>query len=646
MYDPRAHILLKRILSDLPDKTGDDDFRLRLSAGFHGIYNRFETLYGQRPDLEQYLEDLVKILYQKYTERSRELKQRDRQREKEHDWFLSHRITGMMLYVDRFSDDLKGFIPKIKYLKEIGINLVHMMPLLEGPPEKNDGGYAVSNYRKTDPRYGTHDDFLQVIAELHKNGMYLMTDLVINHTSDEHPWALKAKQGDLVHQEYYHTFKDRTVPDLFERSLPEIFPESCPGNFTFSEEMDQWVMTVFHDYQWDLNYTNPRVLLEMIDILLHQANWGIDIFRLDAVAFVWKQLGTQSQNLPHAHLILQLYKLSAQIVAPGVALLAEAIVAPGEIVRYFGTSSVWSNECDMAYNATLMALLWDAMATHNARVLNAGIRSMPSKPKGTTWINYIRCHDDIGLGYSDENILAAGYSPQEHRRFIVNFLTGRFKGSFAQGLTFMFNPKNGDARISGSLASLAGLESAVEDGDRKQIELATRRIILLHAIMLSYGGIPMLYYGDELATLNDYTFFEDADRVDDNRWVHRPLIDWKKTEDRKKKGLPEYIVFNAIRKMIRVRCASEEWADYNNTKVIDANNEYLFSFIRRGKQASTMVIANFKDEAQSIDARWVASYNFDVHRLRDKYTKSNIIFYEGTFELEPYRFLWLTEAAN
>ena len=643
MYDPRAHILLKKILqgvSNSAERTGD--FWIRLGANFHDLYYRFEKLYGSRPGFDQSLRELVEVLHTKHEERSESLKAKDLRREGDPGWFLSQKIIGMMLYVDRFSEDLPGFIPKIPYLRELGINLVHLMPLLDSPKDKNDGGYAVSDYRKIDSRYGTNSDFLKVITELHQHDMLVMTDLVINHTSDEHHWAKKARQGDPKYQGYYYTFEDRTIPDLFERSLPEIFPASDPGNFVFSKEMDQWVMTVFHNYQWDLDYTNPKVFIEMVDILLHQANWGVDIFRLDAVAFVWKQLGTLSQNLPQAHMILQLYKMCVQVVAPGVALLAEAIVAPKEIIQYFGETTAWSNECDMAYNAAMMALLWDSMATHNAKVLNAGMQSMPAKPMGTTWINYIRCHDDIGLGYADEDIAVAGYTPYDHRKFILDFLTGRFTGSFAKGLTFMFNPKNGDARISGSLASLAGLEFALEEKDDQQRELAIRRIILLHAIMLSYGGIPMLYYGDELATLNDYSFFKESKKQDDNRWVHRPKMDWKRAGERKKKGTPEYAVFNALKRMIKIRSDTEDWADHNNTKIVEAENEYLFAFTRLGAGSSTLVVANFKDKAQAITENWVADQNFERDQSWDMYSGRKIAFKNGVFTLGPYQFLWLT----
>ncbi len=648
MFNPKAHKLLKEIVHELPAEVREDqEFFLRLSANFADLYTRFEQLYGERYEHSVFLKKLVDVCVQNYFERSEELKTRDIARQNDHGWYLSEKIVGMMLYVDRFSEDLKGLLSKVDYLQELGVNLVHLMPLLAGPREKNDGGYAVSDYFKVDPKFGTNDDLTAVIDKLHQHNMYLMCDLVINHTSEEHDWARLARGGDEKYQNYYYTFPDPTVPDLFERTLPEVFPENAPGNFTFCEELDRWVMTVFNDYQWDLNYGNPEVLIEMINILLIQANWGIDIFRLDAVAFVWKKLGTTSQNLPEAHIILQLYKACVQIVAPGVALLAEAIVSPEEIVKYFGKSDVVSNECDVAYNATMMALLWDSIATHNTKVLNNGMKSLPLKPDGTTWINYIRCHDDIGLGYSDDDISRAGFNPPDHRKFIVNFFTGKFPGSFSNGMPFMYNPKNGDARISGSLASLAGLEHALEQEAHEShelAELAIRRIVLLHAIIFSYGGIPMLYYGDEVATQNDYTFLEDVKKADDNRWVHRPLINWHKVDTGlKTKDSPESLVFGSLKKMIQVRKNSPEWADHNNCRVLDTGNEFLFAFERRVEDKVTITLANFKDNEQWISLDWIAEHRLNVDNLFDKFNNEAIQGHEGVLQLGPYEFLWLTE---
>ena len=646
MYNPTAHLFLREhlpgLLADQPGKK-TQAFESRLYTLFQEMDERFASLYGERHDFNEQRLALLQVMFKNFIERPVALKKLDEQREKEPGWFRHEDITGMMLYVDRFSQDLPGLVDKMDYFEELGINLLHLMPVLDSPKEKNDGGYAVSNYRKIDKRFGSNKDFKKVAKTLRDRKMLLMIDLVVNHTSNEHEWAKKAQSGDAVYQEYYYTFEDRTVPALFERSLPEIFPESAPGNFTFDEAMQRWVMTVFNEYQWDLNYTNPKVFIEMLDVVLFLANMGVDIFRMDAVAFVWKQMGTASQNLPQAHTIHQLFKLCTQVVAPGVAFLAEAIVAPEEIVKYFGDSRVWSNEHDMAYNATLMALLWNSVCTHSTKVLRAGLRDLPAKPDGTTWINYIRCHDDIGLGFEDRHIAESGYAPQPHRAFVTNFLTGRFEGTFSKGLPFMYNPKNGDARISGSLASLAGLESALAAKRMLSVTRAIDRINMLHAIILSYGGIPMVYYGDELATLNDYSFLEDPTKSDDNRWMHRPRIDWKVAEQRKKKKEPVAKVFGMLQKLIAIRRASPEFADNNDIQLVDTANDHIFAYLRQKDDLRTLAIYNFKDEDQFLYAHTILPpLGLWQEGITDKVSGNQLEVRDGKITLKPYQFYWLT----
>jgi amylosucrase len=646
MYNPKAHQFLKGVILQLRKEAGVkniDEFEARLYAIFPGIYSRFLKLYANQTNVEEHLQRLLLILLKSYLQRSTSLKKLDEERETNTGWFRSEKLTGMQLYVDRFNKDLKHFPEKLDYLEELGINYIHMMPVLKSPLLKNDGGYAVSDYRTIDPKFGTNTDFKNVVKALKKKDMLLMIDLVVNHTSDEHEWALRAKAGEKEFQDYYYTFSDRNIPDLFEQNMPQVFPETAPGNFTYSEEMQKWVMSVFNTYQWDLNYTNPKVLTEMIEVVLYLANLGVDVFRMDAVAFVWKQLGTTSQNLDQVHIIHQLIKQCAQIVAPGVAFLAEAIVAPEEIVKYFGESEVWSNEHDIAYNATLMALLWNSISTRSAKILKAGLRDFPSKPIGTTWINYIRCHDDIGLGFGDKHISEAGFTPFLHRKFITQFLTGQFEGSFANGLPFMYNPINEDARVSGSLASLCGLETAWAEGNELAKRRAIDRINLLHGVILAYGGIPMIYYGDEIGTLNDYSFTNDPTKMDDNRWMHRPIIDWEKAGNRNKKGTIEQVLFSNLQKMIEVRKASPEFEDDNNIKLVETGNDETFAFLRSKGYKSTLVIANFKDADQDVYAHILFPQTGMQHgRLIDKITNKKVPMTDGRLRLRPYQIYWLT----
>ena len=467
-------------------------FRERFQASLGNLSNLYNSIYGFHPRGREGFSQLLETIEKAFVERTEDLKARDLKKleaEPTH-WFLSNEICGMSLYVDRFCGSIVELKNKLHYFEKLGVNLLHLMPVFESPAEASDGGYAVSDFRKVDERFGTLDDLKELEDEMRKRNMYLVLDIVLNHTSDQHEWALRAKKGDKEHQDYYYFFDDRTEPDEYEKSMPEIFPEAAPGNFTYIKECDKWVMTVFHNYQWDLNYTNPQVFVEMIDTIFFYANLGVDILRIDAPAFIWKEKGTRCQNLPQAHVLLQLIKQCIWIATPGMAILGEAIVAPNEIMKYFGTDDKEAEECDFAYNATQMALQWDALATGDTRVMMAAQQELLKKPYGTSWITYTRCHDDIGLGYDDHMIDSAGYNPFEHRKFLKDYYSGNYHASPARGALFSVNEKTGDARISGSLASLCGLETAIDRKDAAAIELSIQKISMMQAMSFFYWRYP------------------------------------------------------------------------------------------------------------------------------------------------------------
>lgn len=619
MYEQVSHSQLNDILIALKPEIKNQKlqhFYIRLGANFYAIHSLFSTLYGDRPDFRKQIQRLVETLARQYIQRPAALKKLDLEREKDHNWFLSQKWVGMALYCDGFADDLKGTQGKLHYLQDLGVNLVHIMPILDCPEGKSDGGYAVRDFRKIDRRFGTLTDLDELAANLKKRGMLLTLDVVVNHTSNEHEWAWKARQGDKKFQDYYFVFDDRQVPDMYEESMPEVFPENAPGNFTWDEEMGKWAMTVFNHFQWDLNYRNPAVFIEMLDIILFWANHGADILRLDAVAFLWKKLGSACQNEREAHLILQLMKDCCQVTAPGVLFIAEAIVAPTEIVKYFGEDAINAKECEIAYNATFMALLWEAVATRNATLLNKGIRSIPEKLERATWLNYVRCHDDIGWGFSDTDIVAAGYDPHAHRRFLVDYFSGNFAGSHARGLAFGKNGKTGDARISGSLASLVGLESALENRDADAIDAAIKTILLLHGMILSFGGIPLFYYGDAIGTLNDDAYLNDEYKSSDNRWMHRPKMDWDKAAKRAQPGTVEYRIFSALKKLVAVRKEIPAFADWDNRELINVDNPHLFVFSRLDPASSSsrvLVIGNFDSATQTLKLEPLRRMGFFQH---------------------------------
>jgi amylosucrase len=406
-------------------------------------------------------------------------------------------------------------------------------------------------------------------------------------------------------------------------------------------------MTVFNSYQWDLNYSNPAVFIEMLDIILFWANQGADIVRLDAVAFLWKKIGTTCQNEREAHLILQLMKDCSQVTAPGVLFIAEAIVAPVEIIKYFGEDAIIAKECEIAYNATYMALLWEAVATKNAKLLDQGIRSLPDKLDRATWLNYVRCHDDIGLGFDDADIVKAGYDPYAHRRFLVDYFTGVYDASPSRGQPFGRNDKTGDARISGSLASLVGLEAAIESADEAGIQRSIDVILLLHSMIMSFGGIPLLYYGDEIGTLNDCTFLQDENKARDNRWMHRPRMDWDKAELRNRHGTVEQRIFEGLQKMIAVRKSTAAFADYNNRTLIETGNPHLFVFMRNNPfqlNESVLVVGNFDSSPQSLTLSDLSNRgHFAFAQLTDLYSGESPTHFKDQLVIPPFRFYWLSD---
>lgn len=650
MYDPLLHLPLRQRMSSVSlaqSNSAFTPFQYRFHANIYRIQQLFRQLYGHLPNCDEQFWLLIDELTQMFEQRPDELKQLDLEREKDPFWLMSEKWVGMMMYVDRFSGDLAGFRDKISYLEELGVNWIHLMPLLKSPPGSNDGGYAVSDYRAVDPRFGSMEDLTDVLAQLRKKGMISTLDLVMNHTSDQHEWAQKARAGEQKYKDYFYFYPDRHMPDQFEHMMPEVFPHSSPGNFTYVAELHEHVMSVFHNYQWDLNYTNPEVFREMIQVLLFLSNLGVDVLRLDAVAFTWKQIGTTSQNLPQAHTILQLMKACAQVVAPGTAFIAEAIVAPHEVIRYFGEGEAWGKECEIAYHATFMASLWDAMATADTSLLTKGLQEMPSKPDRTTWINYLRCHDDIGLGFDDWHLRETGKDPYSHKQFLVNYYSGNFPGSLAKGAPFASNPKTGDARISGSMAALTGLEKAVELGDAGLIDQSIRRILMSHAVIFAYGGLPLLYYGDEIGTGNNYAYLDDPDQSYDNRWMHRPIIDWEKAKLRKEKGSVEQRIFDGLRVLIHLRKASPEMADRNSCSLEYSGNQHVFSFLRWNEGgARTMVLANFSGQEQTIHIHVLENCGMQPVKLIDKISSHPPIFKDGLLLIPALTTYWLTESST
>ncbi|GAB4582051.1 MAG: alpha-amylase family glycosyl hydrolase [Anaerolineales bacterium] len=580
--------------------TGWPAFTRRLTKHFPRLFALYYHLYHGQYDFFYHLESLLNTLADSWLARSTELQTLDSAREQHPDWFQSHTMIGAVCYVDLFADDLAGIKAKIPYFKELGITYLHLMPLFRAPDGENDGGYAVSSYREVHPPLGTMEQLEDLARAFRAQGISLVIDLVFNHTSDEHPWALAARAGDPEAQAIYRIYPDRTLPDQYERTLREIFPDEHPGAFSplsqWGLEGDKWVWTTFHRYQWDLNYANPDVFNRMAGEMLFLANVGVEVIRLDAVAFIWKQMGTSCENLPEAHVLIQAFNAVARIAAPALLFKSEAIVHPADVARYISPE-----ECQLSYNPLLMALLWESLATRNANLLRLSMSERFAIHPACAWVNYVRVHDDIGWTFADEDAARLGINGYHHRRFLNEFYMGRFPGSFARGLPFQYNPKTGDARISGTCASLAGLEKALAEETEVEVSLALGRILLIHSIILSIGGIPLLYLGDEIGTLNDYTYRDDPAKAEDSRWVHRPRADWDIYEKRHDTGTLQGRLFQSLSHLIHLRKSTPALAG-NDTQILDVGNPHILAYVRQYEGERVLILASFTEQPQTIPA--------------------------------------------
>lgn len=622
-----------------------DLFRLRLERYADDFYIPLQRLYGQRPDFEQHITQLIDQLLRAYVSRPADLRLLDLRRQLAPDWFQRETMVGYVCYVDRFATTLNGVAQQLDYLQELGVNYLHLMPLLQPRAGLNDGGYAVNDYRAVNADLGTMGDLAALASALRQRNMSLCIDLVLNHTAKEHEWALRAMAGEAEYMNYYFTFPDRTMPDAYERTVREIFPDFKPGSFTFYPQMTttgRWVWTTFNEFQWDLNYTNPAVFRAMADVMFYLANQGIEVLRLDAVPFLWKRLDTDCENQPEAHLILQAFRGVMRVVAPALIFKAEAIVSPNDLIPYLGVGSATGKECELAYNNQLMVLLWSSLATRKVTLLTHTLQQMPPTPPGTTWVTYVRCHDDIGWAVTDEHAAAVGENGFWHRQFLNAFYSGAFAGSFARGAIFQYNPVTRDGRISGSAAALAGLEDALEAKEARTIDQAIRRVLMLYSIIMVYGGIPLIYMGDELGLLNDYSYTNDPLHTDDNRWLHRPPMDWQRAAERHAVRSVAGRLFNGMRHLTRVRRQTAQLHGAGQAQPLWTDNPHIFALVRTHPVGRLLLLANFHDYEQSVacDIIWQAGLRGEIYNLLDP-TGRPLDLYLPRLRLAGAECLWL-----
>ncbi len=598
-------------------------FDARLAEHLPRLSRLFHDLYGTSTETEEQFALLVAELAASWRARPADLKVLDAERERNPDWFASHEMLGGVCYVDRYAENLAGIHDRIPYFRELGLTYLHLMPLFLAPEGNSDGGYAVSSYREVSPALGDIEQLRALAAELRANGISLVVDFIFNHTSNEHEWARKALAGDAEHEAFYWIFPDREQPDAYEKTVREIFPENHPGSFVPLPD-GRWVWATFHTFQWDLNYRNPAVFRAMAGEMLFLANLGIDILRMDAVAFIWKQLGTACESLPEAHWLLQAFNAVCRIAAPGLLFKSEAIVHPDEVIQYIDPE-----ECQLSYNPLQMALIWNSLATREVNLLAQALERRHELPANTSWINYVRSHDDIGWTFADEDAREFGIDGYEHRRFLNAFYVNRFPGSFARGVPFQDNPKTGDCRISGTTASLAGLEA----GDPGGID----RIVLAHSIVLSTGGIPLIYLGDEVGQLNEYSYVEIDAQAADSRWVNRPHYPADRYAQRTNPATDAGAIHQRLRRLIEVRRSTPEFAG-GRLIPFHTGNPHVLGYQRPGSAGTRIVVlANFADSPQTVPAATLSG----LGPSGDDLVEGSAVALTRDLVLAPHSFRWM-----
>ncbi len=621
-----------------------DIFDLRLERSAADLWPMLDQLYRGDPRYGQMRKDLLAAMRKSWAQRPADLKTLDLQRDLEPDWFQRPDMVGYVFYIDRFAGDLKGVHDKIDYLESLGVTYVHLMPCLKPRAGDSDGGYSVMDYRRINPAYGTMKDLAELSAALRARGISLCIDMVLNHTAKEHDWARKAAKGDPAFQDFYLMFDDDTLPKAYEKTLIEIFPDNAPGSFTYYKDLEKWVWTTFNEHQWDLNWANPQVFLEIASVMMFLANKGVDVLRLDAVAFMWKRMGTRCQSEPEVHLILRALRAVTRVVAASVLHLEEAIVGPSEMLSYFGRGEHDGTIGNLAYHNNLMVQYWGALATRDTRLMTHVMGThFPELLTNATFATYIRCHDDIGWAITDEDAGALGFSGFLHRAYLSDFYEGEFEGSFARGALFQVNEETGDKRISGSFASLAGLERAVAEGDEVGVSHAVERILLGHALIASYGGIPLIYMGDEIAMTNDYSYLDVPEQAHDSRWIHRPTMDWAAVHAAQsglEEATPQARVLAGSRHILARRKATPHLHGGYPTRIRDCGNAAVFAFARITPTGNMLCLFNFTETWQQVGGQWLRDQG--VTRFHDAISDSTVPLVDDALVLPPFGRVWLT----
>lgn len=632
-----AHAAADEVLSGLgPERR--EAFALRLDRWWDDIVTGLAAVYPDH-DVSALAHRLVRAAATAYRDRDPELHRLDAARLLRPDWLQQPEMFGYACYADRFAGTLAGVGEHVDYLAELGVSYLHLMPLLRPREGDNDGGYAVADYRTVRPDLGTIEDLRTLATTLRRRGVSLVLDLVLNHVAREHEWAQRARAGEQRYRDYFYIYPDRVEPDAFEATLPEVFPDFAPGNFTFDEQLDGWVWTTFNEWQWDVNWANPEVLEEYAEVIFFLANLGVEVLRLDAIAFTWKRLGTNCQNQPEVHSLTQVLRALTRIACPAVAFKAEAIVGPKDLVQYLGLGEHAGKVSDLAYHNSLMVQVWSMLATGDVHLSAHALGVLPPIPTTATWVTYIRCHDDIGWAVDDEDAAAVGLNGQLHRAFLADWYSGTYPGSPAGGLVFQHNPATGDRRICGTTAALCGLDRV---GTPEDLGLALARIFLAHAIIAGWGGVPVVWSGDELGVPNDGSWADEPGHGDDNRWAHRPRLDWRRAGARSDLSTTTGKVFQGIAHLARVRSGLPQLHASAASEVLHGTDPGVLATLRRHPSGVFLGLYNVTDQWRAFPASRLLQVG--ISRPFDTLSGHGLkVGADGQVWLSPYAARWLVD---
>ena len=597
-------------------------------------HDELRWLYMELYDNGDMFAELCDQMKRFYDERTPKLRALDAEREAAGAWYRASDMLGMQMYIDNFAGTIKGVEKKLNYIQQCNVNYIHLMPFLDTPADKSrsDGGYAVSDFRRVNPELGTMDDLAHLADKCHDKGISLCMDFVMNHTSEDHEWARRARAGEGEYMNRYFFVKDQGIIDQYTRDVPQVFPTTAPGHFTYLPELDQCVMTQFYPYQWDLNYKNPRVFNEMMYNFLFLANQGMDIIRIDAVPYIWKQLGTNCRNLKQVHTIVRMMRMIGEIVCPGIVLLGEVVMAPVEVVPYFGT--VEKPECHMLYNVTTMATTWHTVACRDVRLLRQQLDAVFGLPREYTFLNYLRCHDDIGWGLDYDTLKQWGMEEVSHKKYVNDYFQGFTPGSVSRGELYNADPVTGDARFCATTASMCGIEAAGFEGNEEAMDTAIRKDVMLHAYVFTQSGLPIIYSGDEIGQVNDYTYKEDPEKAEDSRYIHRGKFDWELSKNIKKKGTVQERIFDALKQLEGIRrdepvfgADAEAWTkDYSDTSIL--------WIVRRAGNETLHAVFNFSDDAKTI---WMPEAGIYTNLVTGETAEVT------TVDMPAWSFIWMLQ---